>query len=68
MNYCEIMRLEREKRNLTQEEVARQIGMSGERYSKYERGDRKITVDILIGIANLYNISLDYLTGRYKNQ
>ena len=33
-------------------------------YSKYERGERPLPLDLAIKLADLYNVSLDYIVGR----
>ena len=37
-------------------------------YSHYERGSRNIPVEMLIRLANYYDISVDYLVGRTDNK
>lgn len=50
--------------NLTQAEVARRIGVTQSTYNYYEKEKTQPDFDILIKIADLYNVSLDYLLGR----
>lgn len=45
----------------TQEFVAEQIGISLDGYRKLERGVNGASVDTLVAIAELYNVSIDYL-------
>lgn len=33
-------------------------------YSKYERGERPVPLDVVIKLADLYHVSMDYLCGR----
>ena len=33
-------------------------------YSKYERGEREIPLNLIIKLADFYNVNLDYLVGR----
>ena len=49
---------------LTQKQIAAQLGISQNTYSQYEIGVLKYPVDVLIKLADLYNVSLDYLVGR----
>ena len=49
---------------LMQEDVASQINIARETYSRYENGTLKPDIDTLIKLADLYCTSLDYLTGR----
>ena len=54
----------REDNNLTQEEVAKYLHIKQNTYSQYENGQRQVPLDILIKLANYYNVTLDYLVGR----
>lgn len=45
----------------TQGQVSKRLGVDSQRVSKYERGVLSPTTETIIKIANLYNISLDYL-------
>ena len=54
----------REKRlqlGLTQEKVAERIGIDDGSYSRIERGVFQVGVETLVKIADLYDLSLDYL-------
>ncbi len=48
----------------TQVNVSTMIGIDQSYYSKYERGAQNITLEVIIKIAQLYNVSVDYLIGR----
>ena len=54
----------REDRDLTQKEVAAYLHCDQSQYSKYERGERPLPLDYAVKLAELYNVSLDYLVGR----
>ena len=54
----------REDADLTQEYIARQLGIQQTVYSRYERGFQTIPLEHLIKLADLYKVSLDYLTDR----
>ena len=54
----------REDRDLTQKEVAALLHCDQSLYSKYERGERLLPLDLAIRLADYYGGSLDYLTGR----
>lgn len=56
----------REKNNYSQEEIAEKINLTQSAYSNYEKGKRLPSIEILIKLANIYDISLDILTGRYE--
>lgn len=53
----------REDRDMSQTELAKQLGMSQTGYSKYETGENDIPTAILIQLAQLHNTSVDYLLG-----
>ena len=48
----------------TQKQIGEYLGISQNTYSQYEIGVLKYPVDVLIKLADLYNVSLDYLVGR----
>ena len=51
----------RVKHNLTQREVANILNITSSTYSKYENGKLVLIFSKLIALANLYNISADYI-------
>lgn len=55
------IREERKKSNLTQEQLAELINVSATYVGLIERGERSLTLDKLINIANVLGISVDYL-------
>lgn len=57
----------REDSDLTQKQVAALLHCSQQVYSNYELGQRDIPTDILIKLADFYNVSTDYLLGRTDN-
>lgn len=54
----------REDNDKLQIELAEYLGVKQTTYSKYELGKINIPIDILIKLADFYNVSLDYLVGR----
>lgn len=50
--------------DLTQKEMSEILHISQRSYSHYETDSRNIPIEMLIRIANYYQISLDYLVGR----
>lgn len=58
----------REDHDDTQETLARYLHVMQTTYSKYELGKINIPIDILIKIADFYDVSLDYLVGRSKRK
>lgn len=65
--YLQRLRDMREDNDLTQTAVAAYLGIHQTVYSRYERGFQTIPLQHLIKLADLYNVSLDFLTGRTQN-
>lgn len=55
------LRKENEKTGIS---VSTILGIDQSYYSKLEQGKHQIKIETLVKIAELYNVSLDYLTGR----
>jgi len=53
----------RKRKNLSQAEVGKKIGINGDAYGRYERNEVKPTIEMAVKIAQALEISLDYLTG-----
>lgn len=51
----------REDLDLTQEKVAKAIGITQRKYSYIETGKQLVTEDILRQLAEFYNTSVDYI-------
>lgn len=58
------LRALREEKNITQEELGRILGTSHVTIGRYENGERIPKLDILIDLANYFDVSLDYLLFR----
>ena len=52
------------ERNLLQKDIAKALNLSLRSYQRYESGEREPTVSALTAMADYFNVSLDYLTGR----
>lgn len=63
MNLKRLIEL-RKKHDFTQEEVAEILGVGRTTYSMYEQGNREMDYDLLLKLANLYKVSLDYIFDR----
>ena len=54
----------RKEKGLTQMQVATYCDITEKAYQNYELMTREPKLEILVRIADLYGVSLDYLTGR----
>lgn len=54
----------REKHGYTMKEVAEGIEVKPDTYRSYERGRLQPNLDVVVKLADFYNISADYLLGR----
>lgn len=54
---------ERERLGLTQAELASRVDVSQKSISKYERSERRPTYETLMKMADLFEVSVDYLLG-----
>ena len=57
----------RESELLSQKEVAEKIYVSQRTYSYYENEEHDIPTRALIGLADFYNVSVDYILCRTEN-
>lgn len=55
---------ERARNSLTKEELAKEIGVSNKTYYNWLSGVSPIPSTALIKMANMFNVSIDYLLGR----
>ena len=53
---------------MRQIDVAKYLYVTQATYSGYENGRIKVPVEILMKLADLYGVSLDYLTGRTETR
>lgn len=54
----------REDNDLKQKEIAAYLMCDQSLYSKYERGERPLPLELACKLADFYNVSVDYLLGR----
>ncbi len=54
----------REDADLTQKQIAELLMCDQSLYSKYERGERALPLELAVQLADFYKVSLDYLAGR----
>lgn len=58
----------REDADLTQTELSKKLNISQRAYSHYENGTRDIPTNILISIADFYDVSVDYILERTNHK
>lgn len=64
---AERLHLLRTQANISQKILAEGIGVSYHSISKIENKQRAASIEVIIAIAEYFNVSLDYLTGRKDN-
>lgn len=64
MIFSERLKTLRKEKKLTQKELAEQIGISQKSYSHWESGKNEPSLENLIKLADLLEVSLDRLFGR----
>lgn len=57
----------REDSDLTQKQISAMLMCDQSLYSKYERGEREISLNLMIKLADFYDTSIDFLVGRTDN-
>ena len=67
MQFKNIRTLRRENKKL-QTQLAEYLNVKQTTYSKYELGKINIPVEVLIKLADLYDVSLDYIVGRSEDK
>ena len=63
MEFSERLKKLRKQAQLTQVDVAEKLGISQPAYASWERGIKKPTQENLVKIAQILNVSVDYLVG-----
>ncbi len=61
------IRYYRKKNNLSQDELAERIGVSRQSVSFWENGQTQPTIDNIIALTKIFNISTDMLLGNYDS-
>ena len=68
MKIYERIRGLREDHDMTQKQVGAAINVPQRTYAYYEAGQRMIPPHVLCALADLYEVSVDYLLGRTDNK
>ncbi len=64
----DILRELREEKELTQNELGKFLNVSRQAVSSYESEETEPSINNLIKLATIFNVSLDYLLGRTKER
>lgn len=67
MEYYDRLKLIRNGKNITQDEIGRAIGISKQQYGKYENGMHLMPIPYLIKACKYMHISADYILGLGKH-
>jgi len=62
--FGERLKMLRESRSITQDELAEELGVSKQAVSQYERGVRRPDFETLSAICDLFNVSTDFMLGK----
>ena len=68
MEFSERLKKLRKDAGLTQVDVAEKLGISQPAYASWERGVKKPTQENLVKIAQILNVSIDYLVGNSEEK
>ncbi|MCA2952251.1 helix-turn-helix transcriptional regulator [Microcystis sp. M112S1] len=66
MALADNMMILRKKKELSQAELGKMIGTSGDVIGRYERGDISPSIEAVAKIADALEVSVDYLIGKTK--
>jgi len=69
MDFTELgkmIKYQRRSLGLTQEELAEEVGMTKAVLGQVERGERSITVERLVLLADRFGVTVDFLLNGYK--
>ena len=56
----------REQYDLKQKEISEKLNIAQTTYAGYETGKHEPNIETLIGLANIFRTSIDYIVGRYN--
>ena len=67
MTFAERLVQLRKENNITQKQLAKELSVSEVGIQNYEGERRKPAFDVLIALADYFDVSIDYLVGRSDN-
>ena len=62
--FCERLIEQRKLNKMTQREMADILGIKQPSYIRYEKGDAEPSLESLVKIADIFDVSIDFLLGR----
>ena len=68
MEFYERLHMLRKERGETQTQAGDGAGITLRQWQRFESGEQKPGFDVLIAIADHFEVSLDYLTGRSERR
>ena len=68
MEFAERLKILRKQEKLTQVQIAEKLEISQQAYAAWERGVKKPTQENLVKIAQVLNVSVDYLVGNSEEK
>ena len=68
MAFAERVKELRKQAHLTQVELSKRLGIVQSSYADWERGKKKPTQENLVKIAQVLNVSIDYLVGNSEEK
>ena len=68
MGYYQRLKDLREDEDMKQTDIAKRIGTSQKQYSRWETGEYDIPFDVVIKLADIYKVSIDYIAGRTNDK
>ncbi|WP_315119467.1 helix-turn-helix transcriptional regulator [uncultured Clostridium sp.] len=66
--FATILKNLREEFEMTQEQVGKLLNITKQAIYSYEKGENEPTIDAIVKIADVFNVSVDYLLGRTKQR
>ena len=67
-SFSERLKALRQEKNITQRALANHLNITDTAYGFYEQGKNYPNMDILIKLADYFEVSLDYLVGRSEKR
>lgn len=63
LKYPERIRALRQDNDLSQQTIAKMLGVAQTTYSQYELEKRPMPIEYLVALCKFYNVSADYILG-----